>query len=60
MLEIQKRAIIGYGKEKQFFLKKISQQLDASGKASEIYPPWYEDLSDAVYQENWGLAGIQR
>ena len=58
MLEIQKKAIIGYEKEKQFFLKKISQQLDASGKASEIYPPWYEDLSDAIYQENWGLAGV--
>ena len=58
MLEIQKRAIIGYEKEKRFFLEKIERLISEADAKATVFPCWYSDLTDAVYQENWGLAGI--
>ncbi len=57
-LEIQKRAIIGYEKEKAFFKDRISVLLERFGLNGVEFPPWYRELSDAVYHENWGLAGL--
>ena len=57
-LEIQKRAIIGYEKEKEFFKTRIGEIISESGRYGTGYPSWYESLEDAVYQENWGLAGL--
>lgn len=57
-LEIQKRAIIGYEKEKAFFIDRIIEILKDCGYESAPFPPWYTSLSEAIYQENWGLAGL--
>ena len=58
MLEIQKKAIIGYEKERKYFLDRIFSILEEKGMLDEAFPEWYEDLADAVYQEDWGLAGV--
>lgn len=58
MLNIQKKAIIGYVKEVNFFKSKIRQYINMRAMHNVSYPPWYTSLEDAVYQENWGLAGI--
>ena len=57
-LEIQKKAIIGYEKEKSFFLEKIRGILAELSAENTQYPQWYESLPEAVYHENWGLAGL--
>ncbi|MBR4141991.1 MAG: hypothetical protein IKR10_00625, partial [Firmicutes bacterium] len=57
-LEIQKRAIIGYEKEKSFFKNRITDILRDMDASDAPYPPWYESLTDAIYHENWGLAGL--
>ena len=57
-LEIQKRAIIGYDKEKSFFKNRIADILRDMDASDAPYPPWYESLTDAIYHENWGLAGL--
>jgi len=57
-LEIQKRAIIGYEKEKRFFIDKVKQIISNSSKEKTNYPLWYESLEDGIYQENWGMAGL--
>ncbi len=57
-LEIQKRAIIGYEKEKSFFKNRIADILRDMDAADAAFPPWYESLTDAIYHENWGLAGL--
>ena len=57
-LEIQKRAIIGYEKEKSFFKNRIADILRDMDASDAPFPPWYESLTDAIYHENWGLAGL--
>ncbi|MBR5731299.1 MAG: Flp pilus assembly complex ATPase component TadA [Firmicutes bacterium] len=56
--EIQKRAIIGYEKEKAYFLELILDAAERLGALGTQYPPWYPDLAEAVFQENWGFAGL--
>ena len=58
MLEIQKNAIIGYEKEVLYFKNKIKQYVKQNGYEHTAFPSWYSSLEDAVYHENWGLAGI--
>lgn len=57
-LEIQKKAIIGCEREKTFFKTRIMEIVSAMGAGETVFPPWYSELSDAVYHENWGLAGL--
>ncbi len=57
-LELQKKAIIGYEKEKNFFKMRIGEIVRRLGAENTEFPSWYENLSDAVYHENWGLAGL--
>ena len=57
-LEIQKRAIIGYEREKEFFKSKIREILSDLNMQEAGFPEWYDSIEDAVYQENWGLAGL--
>ncbi|MCR5481462.1 MAG: CpaF/VirB11 family protein [Clostridia bacterium] len=58
VLETQKKAIIGYEKEKNYFLNKIRETVKKRGAQSVEFPRWYNSLEEAVYHENWGLAGI--
>ncbi|MBN7772057.1 ATPase [Clostridium aminobutyricum] len=58
MIMIQKNAIIGYEKEVNFFKSKIKAFIKKRNAENTPYPTWYRSLEDAVYHENWGLAGI--
>lgn len=57
-LEIQKRAIIGFEKEKLFFLNRIRDLLLELSEENTSFPCWYENLEEAIYHEVWGLCGI--
>lgn len=58
ILEIQKKAIIGYEKEVSYFKDKIRAYLSQTGQSGLRFPPWYESLTEAVYHQNWGMAGM--
>lgn len=57
-LEMQKRAIIGYVKEKNFFMERINNLIKELNAYACPFPEWYRGIEDAVYQEIWGLAGL--
>jgi pilus assembly protein CpaF len=58
ILDRQKKAIIGYEKEVKYFRDKIEEYLKRNACSDYWFPEWYVDLTDAVFQENWGLAGV--
>lgn len=58
MISIQKNAIIGFEKEVCFFKNKIKYFVKKRNAEKTEYPPWYKSLEEAIYHENWGLAGI--
>lgn len=58
ILEIQKKAIVGYEKETAFFKEKIEMLIRRMDAGRTDYPDWYSSLAEAIYHENWGLAGI--
>lgn len=58
LLDIQKKAIIGYEREVSYFKDRIESLIHELGAGTVEYPAWYSSLTDAVYHENWGLAGI--
>lgn len=57
-LRIQKKAIIGYEKEVSYFKSRIKELIRKFGMEKASFPAWYESIEDAIYHENWGLAGI--
>ncbi len=57
-LEIQRRAIIGYEKEKNFFKDRIFELLKEANALDSDYPDYYANLVDAIYHELWGLSGM--
>lgn len=57
-LDVQKRAIIGYEKEVEFFKVRINELIVEFCAENTKYPLWYQSLAEGVYHENWGLAGI--
>lgn len=58
ILDIQKRAIIGYEKEVSYFKDKIRLHLKEHGQEKSWFPKYYESIEDAIYHQNWGLAGL--
>jgi pilus assembly protein CpaF len=58
LLQTHKKAIIGYSNEVNFFKSKISDYLKNNDLLDCWYPSWYEDLTSAIFHENWGYAGI--
>jgi pilus assembly protein CpaF len=58
LLERQKKAIIGYEKEVNFFKDKINEYLKKNNLYNEWHPSWYKNITEAIYEENWGLAGV--
>lgn len=58
ILERQKKAILGHSVEVRFFKDKISEYLRLNNSSHEWFPPWYKNLVDAIFHENWGLAGL--
>lgn len=57
-LKRQKRAIQGYRKEVSYYKDRIKEILDNNNLNDTQYPVWYSSLVDAIFNENWGLAGI--
>lgn len=57
-LDIQKRAIIGYEREVEFFKLRINELIVDLCAENTKYPLWYQSLAEGIYHENWGLAGI--
>lgn len=58
LLMTQKRAIIGCTKEVNYFQDKIKDYLKKNNLQNEWFPAWYEDLTSAIFHENWGLSGM--
>ena len=57
-LEREKRAIIGYERERNFFQERIREILSDRGLQNTSFPPWYRDLAEGVFHEVYGLAGL--
>lgn len=58
LLETQKKAIMGYDKEVNFFKDKIHEYLKINNLLSEWRPKWYEDIVSGIFHELWGLSVI--
>ncbi len=58
ILERQKKAIIGYNQEVAFFKDKVEEYIKSNNLQSEWYPCWYRSLTEAIFHENWGVAGL--
>lgn len=58
LLILQKKAIMGYEKEKVYFERKISSFLNQMKVAISNLPPWYKSPEEGIYHELWGLAGV--
>ncbi len=58
LLNLQKKAIMGYREEKEYFLAKIRTYFKEAGFGYVDYPDWYKSSEEAVYHELWGLAGM--
>lgn len=58
ILEMQKKAIIGYKDEVAYFKQKIGLLINKYNIGMVALPDWYESLADGIYHENWGMAGI--
>lgn len=57
-LERQRKAIIGYPEEVAYYKDRIEEYLKSNNFLKEEYPTWYSSLSNAVFHELFGLAGI--
>ena len=58
LLDIQKKAIMGYPREVDYFLNRIRAFTKEEGKEQVAFPPWYEDLFQGIYHENWGMGPL--
>jgi pilus assembly protein CpaF len=58
LLERHKNAILGKPTEVNYLKDKIREYLKANKLENEQHPAWYKNLVDAVFHENWGIAGI--
>ena len=59
IVERQKKAILGYPKEMNYYKDKIREYLKDNKLESEFFPSWYDNLVNAIFNENWGLTGIE-
>ena len=57
-LERQRKAIIGYPEEVTYYNDRIEEFLKSNNLLKEEYPAWYSSLTNAVFHELFGLAGI--
>ena len=58
LLERHRNAILGKPTEVNYLKDKIREYLKANRLENEGYPSWYKNLVDAIFHENWGIAGI--
>lgn len=57
-LEREKRAIMGYEEETRFYKEKIREFLVNKKLQDQWYPSWYPDLTEGIFAELYGLAGL--
>ncbi|MDO4553043.1 MAG: hypothetical protein Q4C22_05850 [Bacillota bacterium] len=60
MLQLQKKALIGYENEVAYFKSRIRELVKELDAEQASFPPWYESLTDGIYHEVWGLAGMSQ
>jgi len=58
ILERQTKALIGIPDHVNYFKDLICKYLEDNGKLGVPYPKWYKSLTDGIFHEVWGLAGI--
>ncbi len=58
LLDMQKNAIIGKEREVKYFKNKISEYIVKEELSVSGFPSCYDSIEDAIYHENWGMAGI--
>lgn len=59
-LEREKKAIMGYQEETEYYKRRIEEVLESSLHWKDIsFPPWYGRLSEGVFAELYGLAGLE-
>ena len=56
LLTRQKRAILGFPEEVNYFKDKIIEFLKANRLEEEVFPDCYTSLADGIFHENWGLS----
>ena len=58
-LETEKRAIMGYRPETDFYVNRIREILSKIAEYDRVeLPPWYNNLPQAIFAELYGLAGL--
>ncbi|MCL4378512.1 MAG: CpaF/VirB11 family protein [Actinobacteria bacterium] len=58
ILERQTKALIGIPDHVNYFKDLIGKYLEDNAKTNIAYPKWYKSLTDGIFHEVWGLAGI--
>ncbi len=58
LLDIQKKAIMGYEKESNFFKDNIRNYLKEKDIRKSSFPNWYSSLEEGIYHENWGMGSL--
>ncbi len=58
MLEREKAAILGDEQEMQFYKQEIERIIDEQNLRMAQPPPWYQNLTEGVFAELYGLAGL--
>ena len=57
-LEREKKAIMGFEDETRFYKEKIRGFLEDKKLQDSWFPPWYPDLTEGIFAELYGLAGL--
>lgn len=57
-LSLQRKAILGNPNEIKYYQLEIEKILKENNMENEWFPDWYQSLSDAVFQELYGMAGL--
>ena len=57
-LEKEKRAIMGYCEEMQEYKAKIGRIVEEKGLSEVPYPEWYKNITEGIFNELYGLAGL--
>lgn len=58
ILNRQRKAILGFEKEVRYYKNLIQDIVHQSSFKDQWYPSWYSNMSDAVYNEILGFAGL--
>ena len=58
ILERQTKALIGIPDHVNYFKDLIGKYLEGNAKTDTAYPKWYKSLTDGIFHEVWGLAGL--